>query len=114
MASRNENRIILINKHEMYKKMRKERGIKHIRQFASPVLAKPTAYDVLNLDLATHIWSLGDKFYKLAYEYYGDTTYWWLIAWFNERPTEAHMKLGDLLTIPLPLEDVLVLYNDRY
>ena len=35
-------------------------------------------------------------------KYYGDAEYWWLIAWYNNKPTESHFKLGDVVYIPLP------------
>lgn len=114
MSSRNENRVMLLNKHPLYKGMRERRGVNHIRQFASPFLAKPKVSDIMDLDIQNHVWTLGDKYYKLAFEFYGDATYWWVIAWFNQRPTESHLNLGDIVAIPTPLEDVLLMYNDRY
>ena len=34
-------------------------------------------------------------------------TLWWIIAWYNARPTEADILPGDLILIPLSVEDVL-------
>ena len=45
----------------------------------------------------------GDKMYKFAHDIYGDADYWWIIAWFNNKPTDAHCKIGEVLYIPLPL-----------
>ena len=56
-----------------------------------------------------HVWGLGDRLYKLAHQYYGDPALWWIIAWYNTRPTEAHFKQGDVIRIPLPLNEVLAL-----
>ncbi len=64
-----------------------------------------------NLNLQPHRWTVGDKFYKLAFDHYGDQKYWWVIAWFNHTPTEAHVDLGDLLYVPHPLEDILSIYE---
>jgi nucleoid-associated protein YgaU len=65
----------------------------------------------LNLISQQHIWSSGDRFYKLAHSAYGDSKYWWVIAWYNKTPTEAHVQIGDILYIPLPLERILSLYG---
>ena len=61
----------------------------------------------MELELVGHTWSLGDRFYKLAYKYYGDSTLWWVIAWYNQTPTEAQVEIGDTLQIPLPLDKIL-------
>ena len=58
-----------------------------------------------------HIWKEGDRFFKLAHQYYGDSTMWWVIAWFNRTPTEAHVSLGDTIYIPRPLDLVLDYLN---
>jgi len=36
---------------------------------------------------------------------------WWLIAWFNRSPTEAHNKVGDIILIPAGVEELLSLFN---
>jgi len=43
----------------------------------------------------------------LASKYYGDPKQWWVIASFNRTPTESHVKIGDLIRIPLSLADAL-------
>ena len=42
--------------------------------------------------------------YKFAHEIYDNADYWWIIAWFNNKPTDAHCKIGEVLYIPLPLD----------
>ena len=54
-----------------------------------------------------HIWSYGDMYWKLAEIHYKDSKYWWLIASFNKRPTEAHNKIGDTIKIPVNLSEAL-------
>ena len=49
----------------------------------------------------------GDRLDNLAYEFYGDPRYWWVIAWFNKKPTESHCSLGDIIRIPKPIGQVL-------
>ena len=50
---------------------------------------------------------MGDRYYKLADGYYGDSRYWWIIAWFNKKPTESHIKVGDIIRVPTSLGDIL-------
>ena len=59
------------------------------------------------LQTTTHIWTTADRYYKLANQFYGDPSLWWIIAWYNGRPTEADVFPGDLLTIPLEASAVL-------
>ena len=70
-------------------------------------LEYPDFMDILQLEMRTHIWTMGDRYYKLANLYYGDPQYWWIIAQFNKKPTEHHVKMGDLIRVPVPLSDVL-------
>ena len=39
--------------------------------------------------------------------YVDDTNLWWVIAWYNKKPTEAHVKAGETIVIPLPLDKIL-------
>ena len=107
MASRYKKTDILYNSSEYYSFLRKERNVKGIRQYATPTLRQPTIADRARLVTKSHAWSYGDRYYKLAAETYGDPTYWWVIAWYNGVPTEALLKTGDVLTIPLDLQEVL-------
>jgi|TARA_R110002110_G_scaffold193331_1_gene401910 hypothetical protein len=56
---------------------------------------------------ANHIWGIGDRYYKLADKYYGSAEYWWIIAWFNKKPTENHIKVGDVVLVPTPLMEII-------
>jgi hypothetical protein len=53
------------------------------------------------------IWQRKTRLFKLAHEFYGDSRLWWAIAWFNQKPTDAHYKIGDTVYIPSPIETVL-------
>jgi len=57
------------------------------------------------------IWQFGDKMHKVALEYYGNMDDWWVIALFNNTPTEHHIKAGDEIYIPYPLHLVKELYG---
>ena len=110
-TSRNENREIFINSNKLYSQKKKDRGVGFFRQFGTPKLKKVTAEEFGQINALPRIWRLGDRYYKLAHEFYGSSEYWWLIAWFNDKPTESHLKIGDPVYIPVPLNDALLLYN---
>lgn len=109
--SRYNNRIIARNEEQVYKDLLEDRGVKHIDHYTSPSLPALTTGDALQVTRIEHIWKFGDKLWKLSEQYYGDGQYWWLIAWYNQKPTESHFKIGERLIIPIPFERVLALYN---
>tara|TARA_R110002110_G_scaffold166191_1_gene366792 strand:- start:133 stop:477 length:345 start_codon:yes stop_codon:yes gene_type:complete len=109
MANRNMNRSKAMNTAEAYRQLRKSRGKENfIVQYRSPEIAYPTQDEHAELEFTRHIWKIGDRFYKLSHEHYGDSRYWWAIALFNKTPTESHVGLGQTIFIPLPLERLLL------
>ena len=105
--SRYSTQQVFINNRELYKEFFDERGVNYIRQFRTGKLRHPSIEEIATLERVSHVWKVGDRFYKLAHQYYGDSRLWWVIAWFNLRPTEGHCRTGDVLRIPLPLDRVL-------
>ena len=103
-----KNQRIFRNDRKSYKQyLKKTRGLEMIRQFNTPKFKHPSVQEMGNFNTIKHIWGTGDRLYKLAYEYYNDSEMWWVIALYNQKPTEFHYKLGDVLYIPVPLESVL-------
>jgi len=101
---------ILNNNNKYYRFLRLERNdLANIRHYETPILYQPDVIDRANLNTTTHIWVVGDRYYNLADQYYGDPKLWWIIAWYNGRPTESDCFPGDLLTIPLQAAPVLAL-----
>jgi len=113
MTSRYDNRKIGRNSSEQYKSLFKKRGIQFIRQYKTANISYPSPSEKAFLDSDTVIWRVGSRFYKLADQYYGDPTYWWLIAWYNQTPTEAHVEVGSTIEIPLPFERAMSIYMRR-
>ncbi len=107
MSSRYDNRRIVFNRLKMYSKKAKERGIEGFKHYTTPEFSEFTEEEYHNIDTLAHIWTVGDKYYKLAHTHYGKPEYWWVIAWFNNLPTEAHLDVGDTVYIPFPLEELL-------
>tara|TARA_R100001163_G_C5067848_1_gene207298 strand:- start:6172 stop:6510 length:339 start_codon:yes stop_codon:yes gene_type:complete len=101
---------ILDNDSEYYRFLRNKRQHqKNIRQYATPVLHNPGLAERMAISLDSHIWTVGDHFWKLAAAYYGDPTYWWVIAWYNGYPTEADISPGMVVDIPTSLESALTI-----
>jgi hypothetical protein len=113
MPSRYDTRRIFFNQEALYEEIFDERHVSGIRHYSSPRLGYPTRVQMYSLTKKGHIWSVGDRFYKLAIENYGSAQYWWVIALFNRRPTDADVKAGDNIIIPLPLEKVLPLLTKK-
>ena len=105
--SRYEDKQILMNQEDSYSEVFDERGINFIRQYGSPNMTHPTSEEIQQLSRVGHVWKIGDRYYKLAHKYYGDTKYWWVIAWYNKKPTESHVELGEVIKIPYPLYKVM-------
>ena len=97
--SRYRKKRIVLNDQELYYNIFKARGVKYIRQYTTPTLHHPTAVQRSKLKRINHVWKLGDHFYKLAHQYYGDSKLWWVIAWYNQTPTEAHVVNGQNIKI---------------
>ena len=66
-----------------------------------------TNQQINSLTVITHTWRLGDRLFKLAHKHYGDSRYWWIIAWYNLSPTDSHFSIGDTVQIPKPLPKIL-------
>ena len=112
--SRYINVPIRTNAAEIYQELLDKRHVKKIKQYMSSDLASPNkVISKPHITEVKHIWRTGDRYFKLAYKYYGDSELWWLIAWYNEKPTENEVSLGDVVVIPLPLTTVLTAYYRR-
>ena len=111
---RYKKRILAFNVNELYSEHFIKRGVDYIDQYTTPTLVHPTAPQIKNLNIMHHPWTHGDKYYKLAHRYYKDPAMWWVLAWFNKKPTESHVKLGEILYVPTPLNEVLKIYGLYY
>ena len=110
-ASRFDSREVKLNSQDMYKNVFDNRNVKKIDQYETGHLNYPTVEQIRELSSIQHIWSRGDHYYKLAHKYYGDPSYWWVIAQFNKKPTEDKLPFGSTVFIPVPLELVLEFYG---
>lgn len=100
-----------INKEELYEDFFEERGVNHIKHYTTPKLRHPTAKERESLERIKYVWTSTSKFWRLAEQYYNSPELWWVIAQFNQTPTEAHVEVGQIIYIPLPLERILGYYK---
>ena len=107
MTSRYDGRMIALNGDEIYAEIFNRRAVGFVNQYTSPRLRYPTQEEMNSLTLISYSWKMGDKLYKVADQYYNDSTLWWVIAWFNKYPTEAAIKIGFTIQVPMPLERAL-------
>ena len=111
MSNRNKNRTTKSNKDPMYNKHFESRSIKKIpAQYNTGGIYYPTEEELSEVVVVEETWTLGDRFYKYAKKYYNNEEYWWLIAWFNQKPTEHHFKVGDKIRIIPSLSEARKLY----
>jgi len=111
VGSRYQVRAIYVTKNPLYAKDLKARGLNQFRFYETPRFTQPTAFEKSEFENVGHVWNLGDRYYKLAHEHYGDSELWWKIAWYNNKPTEAHVKIGEVINIPTPLWKVRAAYR---
>ena len=111
MTSRYSNTKFFRNTSELYENVLEDRGLSSIDQYGTTTFKKLSYSDRRNLAIETHYWQTGDRLEKLASLYYNDATYWWVIARYNQRPTDAHYKPGDLVYIPTPVTLAVSFYT---
>ena len=106
---RYSNSRIINNDIDFYEFLRQKRQVKtSIKHYNTPIIKNLSASQRSQIKTTKYVWSYGDRYYKLAQKFYGDVDYWWVIALYNGYPTEATVKPGDVLAIPLDLESTLM------
>jgi nucleoid-associated protein YgaU len=104
----------LINKDSIYEAFFARTGTTSIEHMGLAFFGNPRDYEFLkDIKKLNHIFSVGDSLSKIAFRHYGDSRYWWVLAWFNAKPTDFHCEIGDIIEIPLPLEEVILKARDR-
>lgn len=109
---RNENRKTIVNSSNNFDDQFRVRSVEYIKQYATLKLKYPSVEDMTKMDILSETWKLGDRLYKYADKHYGDPSLWWIIAWFNKKPTENDYQLGEEVLIPFPLERIFKYFGD--
>jgi len=111
MINRYKNRNIYNNTDDIYSSIISNRNVKILRHYNTLNIYRPSEDEYKNVNFIEHIWTIGDRYYKLSYKFYGNTRDWWIIALFNNRPTESHNKIGDVIKIPTRVIEVIRLFK---
>jgi hypothetical protein len=109
MPSRYENVLFFRNTNSLYFPTFENRGVRYIDQYGTVTFERNNT-NKPRFSIETVYWEYGDRLDKLASQAYGDATYWWVIARYNHKPTDAHYSLGDKVLIPQPLQMALDIY----
>ena len=107
MPYRYAGRRIIKNDVETYEELASDRELSFINHYKTPRLRHPSTIQRASLTRIRHTWKLGDRYWKLASEHYGNSKYWWVIAWYNQKPVENMLTIGETIVIPRPLQAVL-------
>lgn len=103
-----KNAVTYANGTGIYEELCQKMGVKNIQHCGRITFGTPLNEEFRqSLQKREHIFSIGDRLNKIAFQYYGDARFWWVLAWFNGKPTDHHCKIGDVIEIPFPLSDVL-------
>lgn len=97
---RYKRRITARNDEQMYDQVFKTKGVKGIRQYVTPNTPRPTREEINKIRYYEYVWTVGDRFWSLADKIYGDKNLWYVIARFNNTPTEADVESGQIIRIP--------------
>ena len=92
-----ESSVVSKNDVDLYKKVRDKRGVKFISQFRTKIFNK---IDMSKIPNSSYVWKKGDNLFKLSQRFYNDKKFWWTIAYFNQKPTEAFFEIGETIYIP--------------
>lgn len=114
LANWDENSVILENEDRIYGKFMDKIGAKKLDHSSLVLFGNPVDSAFLKkIRVMKHIFASGDRLSRLAHKYYGDAELWWVLAWFNGKPTDFHCKIGDTILVPSPLEEVILQAQTR-
>ena len=105
MTEWNKYGFIYRNDDELYRDFMNRTGAQAITHYGLVTYGDPAQESFLRqIEITQHLYKVGDSLSKIAFKYYGEARYWWILAWFNSRPTDLHCSVGDTILIPTPLE----------
>lgn len=80
----------------------------HYSTWVDPCAKFQLGTDILDgVDTVDHILNRGERLDHLAYRYYGDAEYWWVIALANRIQDPFKMAVGLRLRIPTDVKSIL-------
>lgn len=106
-VSRYINRNVLETSSELYKKILEKRGLKRIVHYDTATYSLDDSLGEYDFDFYQIVWKDGDRLHKISQQYYNSVEYWWVIGLFNQKPTDADFKTGDIVLVPYPLQEFM-------
>ncbi|MHA2220386.1 MAG: hypothetical protein ACXACY_31295 [Candidatus Hodarchaeales archaeon] len=100
----------IIDKFTPYEPLLNDRDLKYVNLYTKGIKIK---IDYSKIPYRKHIWSKGDNLFRLANTYYSDKNMWWIIAFYNQKPTDAHFTIGEEMYIPVRPSDVISQVRDN-
>jgi len=110
MAQRYRNAYFFKNTNPLYENIFEDRGARFIHQYGTQTFRALTQAEYNSLVVEETFWQPGDRLEKIASRVYGNATYWWVLARFNQKPTDAHWRTGDVVRVPYPLQLITSYY----
>jgi len=112
MVNRYVNTSFFNNNLLIYQNEIEDRGLSFIRQYKTVKFKELTIAQKASIFPRERRWQYGDRLDKISARAYGDSQYWWVIARYNRKPTDAHFERGDIILIPHPLQLMLSYYTE--
>jgi hypothetical protein len=80
----------------------------HYETWTDPTSSNVMGPDILDgVETVDHVLSVGERLDLLAYRYYGDEEYWWVIALANRIQDPFALTPGTRLRIPSDAKSIL-------
>lgn len=80
----------------------------HYETWSDPTSNNVLGPEILDgVDTVDHVLGAGDRLDLLAYRYYGDEEYWWVIALSNRILDPFSLVVGTKLRIPVDAKTIL-------
>ena len=98
MAKYSNLRTAMLENIEHYDKKLEDRGIK--KALIHRTVDFSNLKDVRIQILDEIEWTVGTTLHRLAVRYYGTGEFYWVIGLVNNKPTDAHYEIGDVIIIP--------------
>lgn len=112
MTSRYTNTRTFRNNLPIYEEVLEDRGVKFINQYRSAQFKRLSSVQKSSISEKEYSWQVGDRLEKISSREYNSPQYWWIIARYNNKPTDAHFERGDIVKIPHPLSLILSYYTE--
>ena len=109
MPNRYTKSTVVINRSENYQDVFDNKNLSSIKQYLTYDFRKLRDIDKYNFSYISHKIEPYERLENIAYRYYGDTQYWWIICYTNKISNPLQLTIGQPIRIYLPLENILEL-----